>query len=138
LFQSFYRPADDPFRHFGREVISNQLQLATNDSKVESLWLKLYKVPFSLRLGARAPICSSEVFQEFIEALDAIDNGISQYSNDIQSKYRNRTDLSTRVGWLNPAWNEPVDSQTVDVSSSHLSWLSSSESNSYFLSRHNS
>jgi uncharacterized UPF0160 family protein len=54
-------------------------------------------------------------FQEFIEALDGIDNGISQYTNDIQPKYRNRTDLSSRVGWLNPAWNEPFDSQTVDV-----------------------
>jgi uncharacterized UPF0160 family protein len=53
--------------------------------------------------------------QEFIEAIDGIDNGISQYPSDIQPKYRNRTDLSTRVGWLNPAWNETVDSQTVDV-----------------------
>jgi len=37
--------------------------------------------------------------------------------NNIQrnsSQYRNRTDLSSRVGWLNPAWNESVDSQTVD------------------------
>ena len=54
-------------------------------------------------------------FQEFIEALDGVDNGISQYPNDIQPKYRNRTDLSSRVGWLNPSWNEPVDPQTVDV-----------------------
>lgn len=53
--------------------------------------------------------------QEFIEAIDAIDNGISQYPTDIPPKYRNRTDLSSRVGSLNPAWNESVDSQTVDV-----------------------
>jgi len=83
------------YKHFGREIISSQLQLTPDDPKVESLWLKLYK--------------------EFIEALDGIDNGISQYSNDIQPKYRNRTDLSSRVGWLNPAWNEPFDSQTVDA-----------------------
>jgi hypothetical protein len=54
-------------------------------------------------------------FQEFIEALDGVDNGVSQYPNDIQPKYRNRTDLSSRVGWLNPPWNQPADSQTVDV-----------------------
>lgn len=59
-------------------------------------------------------------FQEFIEALDGVDNGITQYPNDIQPKYRSRTDLSSRVGWLNPAWNEPFDSQTVDVGSQVL------------------
>ena len=60
-----------------------------------TLWLKLYK--------------------EFIEAIDAIDNGISQYPNDISPKYRSRTDLSSRVGWLNPTWNQSVDSKSVDV-----------------------
>lgn len=58
---------------------------------------------------------SSFVAQEFIEAIDAIDNGISQYSTEVAPKYRSRTDLSSRVGWLNPAWNQSVDSQTVDV-----------------------
>ncbi len=105
---------DDPFRHFGREVISNQLQLTPDDPKVESLWLKLYRVLFLPFLACTEPLCSP-VFQEFIEALDGIDNGVSQYSSDLQPKYRNRTDLSSRVGWLNPAWNEPFDSQTLDV-----------------------
>lgn len=54
--------------------------------------------------------------QEFIEALDGIDNGISQYPTEIKPNYRNRTDLSSRVGALNPAWNQPADSKTVDVS----------------------
>lgn len=54
--------------------------------------------------------------QEFIEAIDGIDNGVSQYPSDLSPKYRSRTDLSSRVGWLNPAWNENVDSQKVDVS----------------------
>jgi uncharacterized UPF0160 family protein len=68
-----------------------------------------------------SPTCVQEPmftgFQEFIEALDGIDNGITQYTNDIKPKYRNHTDLSSRVGWLNPAWNEPFDSQTLDVGS---------------------
>lgn len=54
--------------------------------------------------------------QEFVEGIDGVDNGVSQYPRDITPKYRNRTDLSARVGWLNPAWNEPFDSKTVDVS----------------------
>lgn len=53
--------------------------------------------------------------QEFIEAIDAIDNGISQYPTDIKARYRSRTDLSSRVGALNPAWNQPADAKTLDV-----------------------
>ena len=52
---------------------------------------------------------------EFIEAIDAVDTGISQYPSEEKPRYRSRTDLSSRVGWLNPAWNVPVDAQTVDV-----------------------
>ncbi|KAI0067691.1 metal-dependent protein hydrolase [Artomyces pyxidatus] len=83
------------YKHFGREIVANRFQLSLNDPKVDTLWLKLYK--------------------EFIEAIDGIDNGVSQYPKDVDPKYRNRTDLSSRVGWLNPAWNEPFDAQTVDV-----------------------
>jgi len=101
------------YKHFGREIISNQLQLGLDDPKVESLWLKIYR--------------------EFIEALDGVDNGISQYPTDIQPKYRNRTDLSSRVGWLNPAWNEPFDSHTVDAQFMKASRLAGEE----FISRLN-
>ncbi len=61
--------------------------------------------------------CRTHTSQDFIEAIDAIDNGISQYPKDIKALYKNRTDLSSRVGHLNPAWNQSVDAQTVDVSS---------------------
>ncbi|KAI9455862.1 GAMM1 protein [Russula earlei] len=95
------------YKHFGKEIISNQLQLTPDDTRVEKLWLKLYR--------------------EFIEALDGIDNGISQYADDIQPKYRNRTDLSSRVGWLNPAWNEPFDSRVVDAQFLKASQLAGEE-----------
>lgn len=55
------------------------------------------------------------VLQEFIEGIDAIDNGIPQYSQGTPA-YRNRTDLSSRVGWLNPPWNDPRTHAEVDVS----------------------
>jgi len=54
--------------------------------------------------------------QEFIEAIDANDNGISQYPTEIKPVYRSRTDLSSRVNHLNPAWNQSVDAEAVDVS----------------------
>ncbi|TCD71506.1 hypothetical protein EIP91_008887 [Steccherinum ochraceum] len=83
------------YKHFGQEIIANTLNLGKDDPKLNVLWLKLYK--------------------EFVEAIDAVDNGISQYPSDLQPKYRSRTDISSRVGHLNPAWNESVDSQTVDA-----------------------
>lgn len=95
------------YRHFGKEVIANVTHLSISDPKVETLWLKLYR--------------------EFIEAIDAIDNGISQYPNDMKPRYKTRTDLSSRVGALNPAWNQPTDSETVDTQFEKASLLSGEE-----------
>ncbi|KAF9056192.1 metal-dependent protein hydrolase [Panaeolus papilionaceus] len=93
--------------HFGEEIISNRIQLPPTNPKVNVLWLKMYK--------------------EFIEAIDAIDNGISQYDADVKPRYRSRTDLSSRVGALNPAWNQPADSQSVDTQFGKASELTGSE-----------
>jgi len=83
------------YKHFGQEIIAKALGTNLEDPKVNVLWLKMYK--------------------EFVEAIDAIDNGISQYPAEHHPRYRSRTDVSSRVGHLNPAWNEPFDSKTVDV-----------------------
>ncbi|KAI8995609.1 GAMM1 protein [Trametes punicea] len=83
------------YKHFGKEIIANRLQVSQDDPKIETLWLKLYK--------------------EFIEAIDAIDNGISQYPTDLKPRYRISTDVSSRVGHFNPAWNEKFDAETVDA-----------------------
>ncbi|KAF7791839.1 hypothetical protein EIP86_002863 [Pleurotus ostreatoroseus] len=83
------------YKHFGQEIVANRLGVSIEDPKVMTLWLKLYK--------------------EYIEAVDAVDNGISQYDADVPARYRMRTDISSRVGHLNPAWNQPFDAQTVDA-----------------------
>jgi uncharacterized UPF0160 family protein len=95
------------YKHFGKEVIANRIQAPPDDPRVMTLWLKLYKT--------------------FIEAIDAIDNGIPQYPTDIKPKYLSRTNLSARVGWLNPAWNETVDSQVVDAQFAKASQLTGDE-----------
>lgn len=95
------------YKHFGKEVISNALDVALDSPKIDTLWLKLYK--------------------EFIEGIDAIDNGITQYPTEIKPQYRSKTDLSSRVGWLNPAWNEPADAQTVDAQFAKASTLTGEE-----------
>lgn len=83
------------YKHYGKGIIANRLQVPVDSPKVQLLWLKMYR--------------------EFIEAIDAIDNGISQYPTDIKPFYRSRTDLSSRVRHLNPAWNQPVDAEAVDA-----------------------
>ncbi|KAF9229314.1 metal-dependent protein hydrolase [Gyrodon lividus] len=91
------------YKHFGKEIIASEIDVESDNAKVHILWLKMYK--------------------EFIEAIDGTDNGISQYSSPDPPKYRNKTDLSSRVNWLNPPWNEPADAQAVDsrfAKASHL------------------
>ena len=75
---------------------------------------------------------------------DAIDNGVSQYPANLQPKYRDGTGISSRVGKLNPWWNEEgVDymerflkagkdtttSHTIARSSSHASLNSGNDRN---------
>jgi len=76
------------YKHFGKEII--QKELGTNESDTEIIFQKVY--------------------ESFIEGIDAIDNGIERYPTDIKPKYKVNTDLSSRVGGLNPWWNDEVTS----------------------------
>lgn len=53
-----------------------------------------------------------QLYENFVEEVDAVDNGISQYDGD--ARYAVSTTLSTRVGHLNPRWNSK--SQDTEVS----------------------
>ncbi|CAK8694986.1 unnamed protein product [Clavelina lepadiformis] len=61
-------------------------------------------------LGQNCPdektLCTvyDKVYENFVEEIDAIDNGISQY--DGKAKYNITTTLSSRVSYLNPSWND--------------------------------
>lgn len=46
-----------------------------------------------------------KVYDCFVEEVDAIDNGINIADGEL--RYRISTNLSSRVGGLNPSWNEP-------------------------------
>ena len=73
------------WKYFGREVIRN-ISNIHEDEIVELIHNKMY----------------SELFQ----ALDACDNGISQYNSDVPERYREMTTLPGRVSRLNPSWQE--------------------------------
>ncbi|EJD50913.1 putative GAMM1 protein [Auricularia subglabra TFB-10046 SS5] len=95
------------YKHFGREIVANSLDAPLDDASLDLLYLKMYK--------------------GFIEAIDAIDNGVAQYDTTSPQRYSSSTDLSSRVGFLNPAWNEKVDSAGVDALFEQASTLTGSE-----------
>ncbi|MGH0167503.1 UNVERIFIED_CONTAM: hypothetical protein FKN15_062159 [Acipenser sinensis] len=53
------------------------------------------------------------VYENFVEEIDAIDNGISQW--DGEPRYTVTSNLSSRVGHLNPRWNDKDQDTQVDV-----------------------
>ena len=74
------------YKHFGRELVATELGKPESDPVVDTVYLKLYKA--------------------FMEAVDGVDNGVNQYESSAPPRYQSRTDLSSRVGKLNPKWNE--------------------------------
>ncbi|GAA6017580.1 hypothetical protein JCM10207_001213 [Rhodosporidiobolus poonsookiae] len=81
------------YKHFGEEILSHVLQQPVSSQTVQTLYLKMY--------------------QDFVEAVDANDNGIAQYDTTSPARYRSRTDLAARVGALNPRWNEPFNDEVL-------------------------
>ncbi|XP_068777235.1 MYG1 exonuclease isoform X2 [Struthio camelus] len=71
--------------HFGSQILAGLLELPEDSPVVTMLYDKLY--------------------ENFVEEIDAIDNGISQ--RDGEPRYALTTNLSARVGHLNPRWNDP-------------------------------
>lgn len=78
------------YKHFGLEIIAKELQLDEGHPDVQRLFLAVYK--------------------SFMEAIDAIDNGINQYESDQPPRYVNNTHLSSRVGKFNLDWIDPDQS----------------------------
>uniref|UniRef100_A0A915B2C2 Regulator of microtubule dynamics protein 1 n=1 Tax=Parascaris univalens TaxID=6257 RepID=A0A915B2C2_PARUN len=72
------------YAHYGRRVIAELLKLRDDSTEVNILYKKVYEA--------------------FVEAVDAIDNGIPQF--DGIPRYHLGGTLSNRVGNLNPAWND--------------------------------
>lgn len=52
-----------------------------------------------------------KVYENFIEEIDAIDNGVDQF--DGEARYKITTNLSARVGKLNPDWNDDSENENV-------------------------
>lgn len=88
------------YKHFGKEVVRNVVEkeekvAALSEEELEKVYLKVY--------------------DSFVEAVDAIDNGIPMFDTDVPPQYESGTDLGARVGHLNASWNEPSTSEIQDA-----------------------
>ncbi|EFP74430.1 urease accessory protein [Puccinia graminis f. sp. tritici CRL 75-36-700-3] len=105
------------YKHFGSEIVASHLGLPTDNPTV--------------------PILVAKLYDGFIEAIDAIDNGIERYETvdqdgkptnlPVKLRYQSHTDLSSRISHLNPAWNEPVNNTILDSQFEKASSLAGSE-----------
>jgi uncharacterized UPF0160 family protein len=75
--------------HYGREIIKELLKKEEMDEKVKD---HLVEILFD------------KLYDQFVQEIDAIDNGIDISEN---MKYKIHTNLSARAGFFNPAWNDP-------------------------------
>jgi uncharacterized UPF0160 family protein len=76
------------YRHYGKDVIS-AFYPHLSDSNLETAYVRMY--------------------DSLLEALDAIDTGVEPCPAGTQLLYKDATGLSSRVGRLNPRWNEADD-----------------------------
>ncbi|KAL1309620.1 hypothetical protein AAHE18_17G190200 [Arachis hypogaea] len=72
------------YKHYGLEIIAKVLQLDEGHPHVH----QLYKA----------------VYRNFVEAVDAVDNGVNQYDMEEPPKYVINTSLSSRIKRLNLDW----------------------------------
>lgn len=85
------------YMHFGREIIARRLGQPEDSEQVGMVWRKIY--------------------ESFVEALDAHDNGISAYDSagleaaGLKKKFSDGGfTLGAMVGRLNPNWNDEIPS----------------------------
>ncbi|OAA72626.1 MYG1 protein [Akanthomyces lecanii RCEF 1005] len=90
------------FLHFGRAIIAQRLQKASSEA-------------FATEDSAQVSLLHGKIYESFVEALDAHDNGISVYdpaavaAAGLAKRFsEGGFGLGAMVGRLNPNWNEPA------------------------------
>ena len=101
------------YRHFGRDFIKQIAAGRIPDAVIEKV---LY----------------NKVYKNFMEHIDGIDNGVNAF--DGQPRYAVTTTLSSRVGSLNPSWNEDSSDAVVNAQFVKAMALTLSEMSAYITS----
>ena len=86
------------YRHWGKEVIAARLGLVAPGAEAKS----------GDADAARLDEIFRRVYVGFVEALDAVDNGVDRHETASPARYDDATSLPARVGRLNPPWNAPA------------------------------
>lgn len=74
------------YYHYGKEVIANILKKNNRDA------------------GEYLDYIYKRMYFGFVQEIDAIDNGVSQYPPEAKAEYTLHTDISSRIARLNPHW----------------------------------
>lgn len=87
------------FKHYGRDIIKTILNDKVSSSDLDLLYDKVYK--------------------QFVEALDANDNGISKYTipkdSNLEPNFRdNAISIPGIISGMNPNWNEDTSDESFD------------------------
>ena len=78
------------YKHLGKNVLENILNsMGLHEENKESIQ-KIH----------------DKVYVNFIASVDGADNGINQYPDDIKPRYTDNTNYGSRIGRMNPEWNE--------------------------------
>jgi uncharacterized UPF0160 family protein len=84
------------YKHYGEEILTNALLYIFD---VEQAIDKKFQIDLSLDDLANLKVL---IYNEFVEYIDGIDNGISQYPKEVVPKYKaHYTDMVSRIGRLN-------------------------------------
>lgn len=84
------------YRHYGKQVLKQYYPMLTDE---------LLEVAYN------------KIYDKLMLALDAIDTGVELAPEGVQLLYRDSTGLASRVGRLNPRWNEVEEDATTGKSS---------------------
>ncbi|KAH3745876.1 metal-dependent protein hydrolase [Pelomyxa schiedti] len=80
------------YRHYGREVIRALSTVELSPDQLEKVYNKLY--------------------EDLLVSVDGPDNGINAYPEDLDPLFYDHTYLHSRVGGLNPRWNQVCNDET--------------------------
>ncbi|KAI1179242.1 putative UPF0160 protein C27H6.8 [Nemania sp. FL0916] len=101
------------YLHFGRALVAQRLGQGKNEEGEDTSVVVSEDYP-------DVSVVWEKLYESFIEALDAHDNGISTYDPDalaaagIEKRFSNGGfNLGAMVGRLNPDWNDPIPSDPV-------------------------
>ncbi|KAI8374166.1 metal-dependent protein hydrolase [Radiomyces spectabilis] len=103
------------YKHFGRELIATILGSSEDDAQIQTVFEKTYN--------------------DFVESLDANDNGISAYPSNLTPLFKESpTSLPSRVAKKNPAWNEKLSDPEIDARFVAASDMAGEELKDYIMS----